>query len=88
MEKKKVFRVSFKTVFDKKSDAKSWPRTLAFTWDIVGNKCAYVIADDMEGALLYVRQHFAALTSKLEFAEDERPVDIESISVYKDDVYA
>ena len=88
MEKKKVFQISFKTVFDKKSDIKGWPPTIAFTWDIVRNKYAYVVADDMEGALKYARDHFAALTSKLTFAENERPVDIESISVYKDDVYA
>ena len=88
MEKKKVFQIGFKTVFDKKSDIKGWPLTAEITWDIIRNKYAYVVADDMEGALQYVRSHFAALTSKLTFAENERPVDIESISVYKDDVYA
>ena len=88
MEKKKLFQIGFKTVFDKKSDIEGWPQVTAFSWDIVRNKYAYVVANDMESALKYVHNHFAALTSKLTFAENERPVDIESISVYKDDVYA
>lgn len=88
MEKKKVFQIAFKTVFDKKSDIGDWPRVIPMTWDLIRNKYVYVVADDIEGALHYARNHFAALTSRLTFAENERPVDIESISVYKDDVYA
>lgn len=88
MEKKKVFQIIFKTVFDKKSDIGVWPHLIPVTWDIGRNRYAYVVANDIEGALHYARNHFAALTSTLTLAEDERPVDIESISVFKDDVYA
>lgn len=88
MEKKKVFQVGFKTVFDKKSDPDGWPRIIPLTWDIVANKYVYIVADDMEDAVRYARNHFAALTSRLSFAENERPVDISSVSIYKDDVYA
>ena len=86
MKKKKVFQVSFETVCDKPSVEQM--QCIAFDWGILRRKYAFVVADDIEGALLFARQNFAALTSKLEFPENERPVDIKEISLYKDEVYA
>ena len=86
MKKKKVFQITFETVYDKPSDGELKGFTI---WNFVGKKRSiYVVAGSIEEAILFTRQNFAALTSKLEFEENERPVDIKEVSLYKDEVYA
>lgn len=84
MKKKKVFQINFETVYDKPTnELKYFP----LTWDIIRKRHVYIVANSVEEAILFARQNFVALTSKLAFEETEHPVDIKDVSLYMDEVY-
>lgn len=84
MKKKNLYSVAFEVVTDE-GDQK--PK-FGWSWELSKYKYVYIVAETFEEALAYARKHFNELASKVKFADNERPVDIREVALFKGEIYA